>query len=50
MKKERVYREILYDVLEERTRVFKQLELSRVCKMSLRIVNLHNIRHQLKMD
>ncbi|MEM2056081.1 MAG: hypothetical protein QXU11_09040 [Thermoproteota archaeon] len=39
MKKERVYREILYDVLEERTRVFKQLELSRVCKLSLSTVN-----------
>lgn len=39
MKKERVYREILYGVLEERTRVFKQLELSRVCKLSLSTVN-----------
>ncbi|MGB9717395.1 MAG: hypothetical protein ACPL4E_02995 [Thermoproteota archaeon] len=39
MKKERVYREILYGVLEERNRVFKQLELSRVCKLSLSTVN-----------
>jgi len=39
MKKERVYREILHGVLEERTRVFKQLELSRVCKLSLSTVN-----------
>jgi hypothetical protein len=39
MKKERVYREILYGVCEEKTRFFKQLELSRVCKISLSTVN-----------
>ncbi|MBO3754935.1 MAG: hypothetical protein FGF53_08710 [Candidatus Brockarchaeota archaeon] len=39
MKKERVYREILNGVFEGKTRVFKQLELSRVCKLSLSTVN-----------
>lgn len=39
MKKERVYREILYGVLEERRRVFKQLELSKACRLSLSTVN-----------
>ncbi len=39
MKKERVYREILYGVLERKTRLFKQLELSRVCGLSLSTVN-----------
>jgi len=39
MKKERVYREILHGVLEEKVRFFKQLELSRACKLSLSTVN-----------
>jgi len=39
MKKERVYREILHCVLEDRMRAFKQLELSKACKLSLSTVN-----------
>ncbi|MGQ9595771.1 MAG: hypothetical protein ACUVQY_03985 [Thermoproteota archaeon] len=39
MKKERVYREILYGMLEENVRVFKQLKLSKSCKLSLSTVN-----------
>ncbi|MCX8189433.1 MAG: hypothetical protein N3F64_06945 [Nitrososphaeria archaeon] len=39
MKGERVYREILYGVLEGKLNLFKQLELSRVCKLSLSTVN-----------
>ena len=39
MKRERVYREILHGVLEEKVRFFKQLELSKVCKLSLSTVN-----------
>jgi len=39
MKKERVYREILYYVIEERVKRFKQIELSKACKMSLSSVN-----------
>ena len=39
MKKERVYREILHGVLEEKVRFFKQLELSKACKLSLSTVN-----------
>jgi len=39
MKKERVYREILYYVMEERVKRFKQIELSKACKMSLSSVN-----------
>ena len=39
MKIERVYREILWGVLENRIRTFKQLELSRLCNLSLSTVN-----------
>jgi hypothetical protein len=39
MKKERVYREILYGVLEKNIRSFKQIELSKECKLSLSTVN-----------
>lgn len=39
MKKERVYREILYGMLEENVRAFKQLKLSESCKLSLSTVN-----------
>ncbi|MBS7611210.1 hypothetical protein KEJ27_03205 [Candidatus Bathyarchaeota archaeon] len=39
MKLERVYREILYEVLEKNTRDFKQLKLSKSCKLSLSTVN-----------
>jgi len=39
MKKERIYREILYGVLEKNVRSFKQIELAKVCKMSLSTVN-----------
>lgn len=39
MKIERVYREIMWGVLENRARIFKQLELSRLCDLSLSTVN-----------
>jgi hypothetical protein len=39
MKKERIYREILYYVIEEKVKRFKQIELSKACKMSLSSVN-----------
>lgn len=39
MRKERIYREVLYGVFEGKARFFKQLELSRVCKLSLSTVN-----------
>jgi DNA-binding transcriptional regulator YhcF (GntR family) len=39
MKKDRVYREILYGVLEKNIRSFKQAELSKECKLSLSTVN-----------
>ncbi|MBO3769904.1 MAG: replication/maintenance protein RepL, partial [Candidatus Brockarchaeota archaeon] len=39
MKKERVYREILYGVLERKNQFFKQLELKEACKLSLSTVN-----------
>jgi len=39
MKKERVYREILYGVFERKNRFFKQLELKEACKLSLSTVN-----------
>jgi DNA-binding transcriptional regulator YhcF (GntR family) len=39
MKKERVYREVLYGVLEKNIRSFKQIELSKECKLSLSTVN-----------
>jgi hypothetical protein len=39
MRKERVYREILYWVIEKNTRSFKQIELSKACKISLSTVN-----------
>jgi hypothetical protein len=39
MKKERIYREILYYVIEKKVRRFKQIELSKACKMSLSSVN-----------
>jgi len=39
MKIERVYREILYGVLEKKVREFKQIELSKICGLSLSTVN-----------
>jgi len=39
MKKERIYREILYGALEMKLKSFKQIELSKSCKMSLSTVN-----------
>jgi hypothetical protein len=39
MKKERVYREILYGVFEKGIVTFKQLELSKACRLSLSTVN-----------
>ncbi len=39
MKKERIYREILYRVLEKNERKIKQLELSKICEVSLSSVN-----------
>lgn len=39
MKIERVYREILYSILEQSVRVFKQTNLSKKCKMSISTVN-----------
>ncbi len=39
MKKERVYREILYFVLEKNIKSFKQIELSKICGLSLSSVN-----------
>jgi len=39
MKKERVYREILYGVVEKNVRAFKQIELSKACRISLSTVN-----------
>ncbi len=39
MKMERVYREVLWGVLENKTQEFKQLELSKVSNLSLSTVN-----------
>ena len=39
MKKEWVYREILYGVIEKNIKTFKQIELSKACKISLSTVN-----------
>ncbi|MEM2002642.1 MAG: winged helix-turn-helix domain-containing protein [Candidatus Bathyarchaeia archaeon] len=39
MKMERVYREVLWGVLENKTQEFKQLELSKLCNLSLSTVN-----------
>lgn len=39
MKKERVYREILYGTIEKNIKTFKQIELSKACKISLSTVN-----------
>lgn len=40
MKKERVYRQILFEAIEKNVKEFKQLELSKNCNLSLSTVNL----------